>query len=178
MTAVGQALLRKEDPELLTGQARFVDDLTVQGMVWLALVRSPHAHARITKVDCSKARAAEGVVAAFSGAELADDLPAGLPCAWPVTEEIKIPDDWPVARDKARHAGDAVAVVLAETRALARDAAELVEVEYEPLPAVTDVTRALDADAPLVHDDFGTNECYTWTLSAGERCPGARPRRL
>jgi carbon-monoxide dehydrogenase large subunit len=119
-------------------------------------------------VDCSKARAAEGVVAAFSGAELADDLPAGLPCAWPVTEEIKIPDHWPVARDKARHAGDAVAVVLAETRALARDAAELVEVEYEPLPAVTDVTRALDAGAPLVHDDFGTNECYTWTLSAGD----------
>jgi carbon-monoxide dehydrogenase large subunit len=168
MTAVGQRLLRKEDPELLTGQARFVDDLTVQGMIWLALVRSPYAHARITKVDCSKARAAEGVVAAFSGAELADDLPAGLPCAWPVTEEIRIPDHWPVARDKARHAGDAVAVVLAETRALARDAAELVEVEYEPLPAVTDVTRALDAGAPLVHDDFGTNECYTWTLSAGD----------
>jgi carbon-monoxide dehydrogenase large subunit len=166
--AIGAPLLRKEDPELLTGQAQFVDDLTVPGMLWLALVRSPHAHARIVSVDCSRAREAEGVVAAYSGAELVDDFPAALPCAWPVTEDTRIPEHWPVARDKARHAGDAVAVVLAESRALAKDAAALVDVEYEPLPAVTDVAHALDADAPLVHDEFGTNESYTWTLSAGE----------
>jgi carbon-monoxide dehydrogenase large subunit len=168
VAAIGTAVPRKEDPELLTGQARFVDDLTVPGTVWMALVRSPYAHARITGVDVSKALAADGVVAAYSGEDLAGDIPAGLPCAWPVTEEIRMPTHWPVARDKARYAGDAVAVVVAESRALAKDAAELVEVGYEPLPAVTDVAQALDDGAPLVHDELGTNSCYHWTLSAGE----------
>ena len=125
---IGAALGRKEDPKLLTGQGRYVDDLSVPGMVWMALVRSPHAHARIKSVDTSKARAQPGVVAAFSGADLADDIPAGLPCAWPVTEDIKMPAHWPLARDKARYAGDGVAVVVAETRAGAKDAAALVEV--------------------------------------------------
>ncbi len=168
MAAIGTPVPRKEDPGLLTGQARFVDDLSVPGTVWMALVRSPYAHARIEKVDVSRALAAEGVVAAYSGEDLAGDVPAALPCAWPVTEEIVIPPHWPLARDKARYAGDAVAVVLAESRALAKDAAELVEVEYEPLPAVTDVGAALAEGAPLVHDELGTNRCYTWTLATGE----------
>jgi carbon-monoxide dehydrogenase large subunit len=168
MATVGTAVPRKEDPELLTGQARYVDDLTVPGMVWMALVRSPYAHARIKSVDVSKALAAEGVVAAYSSEDLAGDIPAGLPCAWPVTEDIKMPTHWPLARDKARYAGDGVAVVVAESRALAKDAAELVEVDYEPLPAVTDVAQALADDAPLVHDEFGSNRCYDWTLSAGD----------
>jgi carbon-monoxide dehydrogenase large subunit len=166
--AIGEAVLRKEDPELLTGQARFVDDLTLPGMVWMAVVRSPYAHARIKAVDLSKALAAEGVLAAFSGEDLVDDVPAGLPCAWPVTEDIKLPNHWPLVRDKARYAGDGVAVVLADSRALAKDAAELVEVEYEPLPAVTDVGAALDEGAPRVHDEFESNECYVWKLDAGE----------
>jgi aerobic carbon-monoxide dehydrogenase large subunit len=166
--AIGQAVPRKEDPELLTGQARYVDDLTLPGMVWMSVVRSPHAHARIANVDVSKALAAPGVVAAFSGADLADDIPAGLPCAWPVTEDIKLPTHWPLARDKARYAGDGVAVVLADSRALAKDAAELVEVEYEPLAAVTGIEEAMADGAPLVHDDIDSNECYVWTLSAGE----------
>jgi aerobic carbon-monoxide dehydrogenase large subunit len=166
--AIGQAILRKEDPELLTGQARFVDDLTLPGMIWMAVVRSPYAHARITAVDVSKALAAPGVVAAFSGQDLVEDIPAGLPCAWPVTEEIRMPTHWPLTRDKARYAGDGVAVVLAETRALAKDAAELVEVGYEPLEAVTDVAAALDEGAPRVHDEFDSNECYVWKLEAGE----------
>ena len=110
----------------------------------------------------------KGVVAAFSGAELAADWAGSLPCAWPVTEEIRMPSHFPLAFDKARHVGDGVAVVVAETRAIAKDAAELVEVEYEPLEAVADVGKALDADAPLVHDDLGTNECYVWKLDAGE----------
>jgi aerobic carbon-monoxide dehydrogenase large subunit len=166
--AIGQSVLRKEDPELLTGQARFVDDLTLPGMVWMAVVRSPYAHARIKAVDLSKALAAEGVLAAFSGEDLVDDVPAGLPCAWPVTEDIKLPNHWPLTRDKARYGGDGVAVVLADSRALAKDAAELVEVEYEPLPAVTDVGAALDEGAPRVHDEFESNECYVWKLDAGE----------
>jgi carbon-monoxide dehydrogenase large subunit len=165
---IGAAVPRKEDPALLTGQARYVDDLTVPGMVWMALVRSPYAHARIVKVDLSKAAAAEGVVAAYSGEDLTSDISAPLPCAWPVTEDIKIPEHWPLARNKARYAGDAVALVVAESRALAKDAAELVEVEYEPLQAVTDVAVALTAEAPLVHDELDTNRCYDWALSAGD----------
>ncbi|HYA09977.1 MAG TPA: hypothetical protein VEG24_10295, partial [Gaiellaceae bacterium] len=135
-THIGASAPRKEDARLLTGQARFVDDLTAPGMVWMAVVRSPHAHARITSVDLSKAVAAEGVVAAFSGAELEGDWAAPLPMAWPVTEDINNPPHLPLATTEARYAGDGVAVVLAETRALAKDAAELVEVGYEPLAAV------------------------------------------
>jgi carbon-monoxide dehydrogenase large subunit len=123
---IGVSIPRKEDPALLTGQARFVDDLTLPGMVWMAVVRSPYAHARITGVDVSKALAAPGVVGAFSGQDLADDIPAGLPCAWPVTEEMKSPTHWALARDKARYAGDGVAVVVAESRALARTRRRLV----------------------------------------------------
>jgi len=138
------------------------------GTVYAVLVRSPHAHARVTKVDLTAARAAEGVVAAFSGADLAEEWAGSLPCAWPVTEDIKIPNHWPITQDKARYAGDAVAVVIADSRALAKDAAEFISVEYEPLPAVTDVEAAAKDGAPVVHDDFGTNVSYVWTLSAGE----------
>ncbi len=167
-TYIGEAVSRKEDPKLLTGQGRYTDDLTVPGMVWMAVVRSPHAHAKIKKVSLEKARKAEGVVAAFSGEDLAEEWAAGLPCAWPVTEDIKIPDHWPLAKDKARYVGDGVAVVVADSRVGAKDAAELIEVDYEPLPAVTDVEAALEDDAPIIHDDLETNHSYTWSLSAGE----------
>ncbi len=167
-TYVGTAVRRKEDPELVTGQARYADDLTVPGMVWMSVVRSPYAHARIKSVDLAAARKVPGVVAAFSGADLAADWAGSLPCAWPVTEEIKMPPHYPLAFDKARHVGDGVAVVAAESRAIAKDAAELIEVDYEPLEAVTDVERARAPDAPLVHDDLETNECYVWKLDAGE----------
>jgi carbon-monoxide dehydrogenase large subunit len=167
-TYVGTSVARKEDAKLLTGQARWVDNLTLPGMLWVSIVRSPHAHARIKRVDTSQAAEAEGVVAAFSGTDLAEEWAGGLPCAWPVTEEMAHPPHWPLAKDKARHVGDGVAVVVAETRALAADAAELVEVDYEPLPSVTDVEKALAEGAPLVHDELDSNRCYTWALSAGE----------
>lgn len=163
-TYIGQPVGRKEDAKLLTGQSRYIDDMTLPGMVWAALVRSPYAHARITSVDVSRARAAEGVVAAFSGADLAEDWKATLPCVWLVTEDTKQPFHRPLATDKVRHQGDAVAVVVAESRALAKDAAELVDVDYEPLDAVIDPEAALAEGAPLVHEEFGTNHCYTWTL--------------
>jgi carbon-monoxide dehydrogenase large subunit len=167
-TYIGQPVARKEDTKLLTGQSRYIDDLTLPGMVWAAVVRSPHAHAKITRVDVSKALEAEGVVAAFSGADLADEWKATLPCVWLVTEDTKQPNHRPLAVDMARYQGDGVAVVIAESRALAKDAAELVEVDYEPLPAVVDPKEALADGAPLVHEDFGTNHCYTWPLQAGE----------
>jgi aerobic carbon-monoxide dehydrogenase large subunit len=165
---IGQAVGRKEDATLLTGQARWVDNITLPGMVWMAVVRSPFAHARIRSVDVETARGAEGVVAVFSGADLADEWAGPLPCAWPVTEDIKMSEHWPLVKDKARFAGDGVAVVIAETRPLAVDAAELVDVDYEPLDAVTDVEEALADGAPTVHDDLGTNRAYTWALSTGE----------
>jgi carbon-monoxide dehydrogenase large subunit len=167
-TYIGEAVPRKEDARLLSGQTRWVDNLSVPGMVWMAIVRSPYAHARINGVDLTAAREAEGVLAAFSAADLREEWAAGLPCAWPCTDEIRTPDHWPLAHDKARFAGDGVAVVIAETRALAKDAAELVEVDYEPLPAVTDVEEALAEGAPLVHDEYPDNRCYVWPLKAGD----------
>jgi len=165
---VGTSVKRKEDASLLRGRTTFVDNLTLTGTVFMVLVRCSYPHARIKRVNLDAARAAEGVVAAFSGADLAEDWKGGLPCAWPVTEDIKMPTHWPVAQDEVRHQGEAVAVVLAETRAQAKDAAEAVAVDYDPLPVVTDAEEALKDGAPIVHADLGTNKSYTWTLSAGE----------
>jgi aerobic carbon-monoxide dehydrogenase large subunit len=165
---VGGGLLRKEDPKLLTGQATYTEDIVVPGMVWIAVVRSPFSHARISGVDTSRAKEMPGVVAIFSGEELASEWAGPLPMAWPVTEDINNPDHFPVATDKARYAGDAVAVVVAGSRAHAQDAAEAVDVDYEPLDPVVDLEEALKDGAPLVHEEFGTNRCYTWPLVNGE----------
>ena len=100
---MGEAVPRMEDAKLLRGAGTFTDNLTAAGMVWMAVVRSPFAHARIRSVDVSRARQAEGVVAAFAGSDL--DWAGGLVCAWPVTEDTKIPDHLPLAKDKARYAG-------------------------------------------------------------------------
>jgi carbon-monoxide dehydrogenase large subunit len=168
MTAIGVAVPRKEDARLLLGEGSYVDNLAATGMVHAHLVRSPYAHAVLRRVDVSKALAAPGVVAAFTGADLADVWPGGLPCFWPVSDDIVMVKHLPLAVDKARFAGDGVAVVVAESRAAAKDAAELVEVEYEPLPAVTDVSAALAEGAPVVHDDAPGNRAYTWSLVTGD----------
>jgi carbon-monoxide dehydrogenase large subunit len=167
-TFIGTSVKRREDASLLRGKGTYVDGMTLPGTVYMAVVRSPYAHARIKGVDLAAARAAEGVVAAFSGADLAEDWMGSLPCAWPVTEEIKMPPHYPLATDGARFQGDGVAVVIAESRALAKDAAELVGVDYEPLDAVADVEKALEEGAPLVHSDLGTNECYVWKLETDD----------
>ena len=165
---VGGGLLRKEDPKLLTGQGTYTEDIAIPGMVWIAVVRSPFAHARINGVDSSRAKEMPEVMAVFSGEELAEEWGGPLPMAWPVTEDINNPDHFPVAKDKARYAGDAVAVVVAASQARAQDAAEAVDVDYEPLDAVVDLEEALEDGAPLVHEEFGTNKCYTWPLASGE----------
>jgi carbon-monoxide dehydrogenase large subunit len=166
LKVMGTAVKRKEDASLLRGRGTYVDNLTLPGTAYMVLVRSPYPRARIKAVDLDAARTAEGVVAAYSGADLADEWAGGLPCAWPVTEDIKMPPHFPLATDEARYQGDPVAVVVAESRALAKDAAELVEVDYEPLSSVADVEKALADGAPLVHDDLGTNECYVWKLES------------
>jgi carbon-monoxide dehydrogenase large subunit len=168
MTAVGQSVLRKEDARLLRGQGSYVDNLTATGTVYVHIVRSPHAHARINGVDVSAAAAADGVIAVYTGADLEEVWSGGLPCFWPDSDDIKIPRHLPLSVDRARYAGDGVAVVVAESRAAAKDAAELVEVEYEPIPAVTDVEAALADGAPLVHDDAPGNRAYTWSLVTGD----------
>src|SRR5437763_6232236 len=166
--AVGRAVLRKEDPELLTGEAKYADDLALPGMLHMIVVRSPFAHAKINSVDLSKALAMDRVVAAFGGQDLTGDWAGPLLMAWPVTDDIHNPPHWPLTTDKARYQGDGVAVVVAESRAAAKDAAEAVEVDYEPLDAVVDMEAALADGATLVHDEFGTNASYTWTLVNGE----------
>ena len=163
---VGRSILRKEDPELLTGQARYTENLTAPGMVWMAVVRSPFAHATIDGIDTSKAAAMPGVVAVFTAADLESEWGGPLPFVWPITEDIKVPVHWPLTKDKARFQGDGVAVVLAETRAQAEDAAELVEVEWTPLDAVTDVEEAAK-DGVVIHEDLGTNVVVHWSHGGG-----------
>ena len=165
MTAVvGTRLPRKEDPPLLTGEARFVADLVVPGALQFALVRSHHANARITAIDTKAAAAMPGVVAVFTGADLVDEWAAPMPCAWPVTDDMKNPVHYPLAVDHACYVGDALAVVVAHTAYEARDAVEAVVVDYDPLPAVVDLEEAL-ADKVVLHDDLGTNASYTWELT-------------
>ena len=164
-THIGAPMKRKEDRALLLGQGTYVDNMTVAGQLVMAVVRSPYARARITSIDTTAARAAEGVVAVFTGTDLREDWKNPLPCAWPVTEEMLAPEHFPLAIGEARYQGDGVAVVIAESRALAKDAAELVEVEYEPLPAAVGVAASLEDGSPLVHESFGTNECYVWKLA-------------
>ncbi|MEU0599519.1 xanthine dehydrogenase family protein molybdopterin-binding subunit [Streptomyces sp. NPDC006393] len=164
---VGRARLRKEDARLITGQTNWTDNISVTGLLHLAILRSPMAHARIERIDVSPALQRPGVVAAFSGRDLADGL-GSLPCAWPVTEDMVLPDHPPLALDEVRHAGDPVAVVVARDRYAAADALEAVEVDYEPLPPVLDLEDALAERAPLVHADKGTNRAYVWPLRTGE----------
>ncbi len=168
MTAVGQSVLRKEDAKLLTGQGTYVDNLHPAGTVFVSIVRSPYAHARINGIDVSAAAAADGVVGVYTGADLESLWSGGLPCFWPVSDDIKLVKHLPLATDRARYAGDGVAVVVAETRVAAKDAAELVQVDYEPIPSVTDVEAAVADGAPLVHDDAPGNQAYTWELVTGD----------
>jgi aerobic carbon-monoxide dehydrogenase large subunit len=162
--AFGQRLLRKEDARLLTGEAQFVDDLHIRGALWMGMVRSPFAHARIGNIDASAALAMPGVRHVFTGEDLRDSWAAAMPCAWPVTDDMKAPDHWPVAVGKACYVGDIVAVVVAEDRYQAVDAVDAVVVDYDPLEATADIEDAA-SDRVVVHDGLGTNRSYTWTLS-------------
>jgi carbon-monoxide dehydrogenase large subunit len=160
---LGTRRLRKEDPALLTGEAKYTNDLNIPGALHLALVRSPYAHARILSVDLSAALAMPGVVAAYSGADLMSLWAAPMPSAWPVTADMKNPAHYPVAVGKVTYMGDGVACVLATSEAAARDAVEAVVVEDEALPAIIDVDDAL-SDRVIIHEGEGTNRSYTWDL--------------
>jgi len=165
---VGGGVPRKEDPALVTGRANWTDNIKLPGMLHMSVLRSPFAHAKITHLDVSDALEQPGVVAAFTGNDLAELWKAPMPCAWPVTEDIKMPDHWPLAKDEANFMGDAVAVVIASDRYTAQDALEFIVVDYEPLEVVLNMEDALKEDAPLVHEDMGTNQSYVWPLETGD----------
>ena len=169
---VGRARLRKEDARLLTGRTQWTENLTLPGMLHLAILRSPVAHARITRLDVSPALQQPNVVTAFAGADVAETQ-GSLPCAWPVTEDMVHPDHPPLAVTEVRHVGEAVAVVVARDRSSALDALETIEVEYEPLPVVLDMEAAVAAGAPLVHADAGTNAAYTWVFDSADAGTGS-----
>ncbi len=165
----GSAVRRLEDPRLITGEAKYTDDMVLPGMAHLAVVRSPHAHARIRGIDTSAARAVPGVVAVFTGPEMRDAGFGGIPCAWVVPgADTKTPAYPPIAIDTVRYAGNAVAIVVAEDRYAARDGADAVVVDYEPLPAVADGWRGAQPGAPLVHDDVAGNQCFHWKVAGGD----------
>ncbi len=165
VTELGQPRRRKEDARLLTGQTSWTDNLTLPGMLHMAFARSPHAHARITSVDTSAALALPGVIAAFSGADLAGEQ-GSLPCAWPVTPDIVIPPHPPLAVDEVRYVGEAVVAVVARDRYTAADAIALVDVGYEPLEPVLDMRSALQDDSPKVHE--AGNKSYEWVFANGD----------
>jgi carbon-monoxide dehydrogenase large subunit len=168
MTApyIGQSVPRRNDRRLLTGAGTYVDDVHLPGTLHAAFVRSPHAHARILSVDTTAAREAPGVVAVFTGAEVAQLLrPQVAETEPPVSRTLR---RWPLAVERARYFGDAVAVVVADDAYRARDAAARVVVEYDPLLAVTDAVDALAADAPLVYPEWGDNVAFRWERAAGD----------
>jgi carbon-monoxide dehydrogenase large subunit len=150
---IGQPVRRREDPRLITGTGTYVDDVKLPGMLHAALMRSPYAHAKIGAVDLSAARKHPGVVCAFNGEDLAGRLPS-LPCVAPAQN---MPEHPVLARDKVRYVGDPVAIVVATNPYIARDAVDLITADFDPLPAVVDVEKALQSGAPLVHENFGTN---------------------
>jgi aerobic carbon-monoxide dehydrogenase large subunit len=165
---IGESVLRKEDLRFLTGAGQYTDDVAMQNMAFTVFVRSPHAHAAVKKIDKSAALAAEGVLAVFDGQDVAADKIGGLPCGWLITsingEPMKEPPHPILAQGKVRYVGDHVAMVVAETYEQAKNAAELVQVEYDVLPAIVDVRDAQKAGAPTVHDVAPDNHCYKWAI--------------
>lgn len=173
---IGRARTRKEDQHLITGRTTYTDNMVLPGMVHLAMVRSPHAHARVLSVDTSQAAKAPGVVGAWAGADFPEQ--GGLACAWPITPDMKSPVHLPVATERVRHVGEIVAVVAARTKAAAVDAAEQVMVDYDPLPVVSDLAAARDGSAPVIHDDLGGNVNTTWVFDSAEAGTGGDARAV
>src|SRR5205823_3056441 len=176
---IGRSLLRREDRRLLMGQGQFVADLVLPRMLHAVLVRSPMAHARIRAVDLTRAAAAPGVMAALNGADLLQMLPPvpegqiSLPKKWTTVVQHKFlnPRQPLLAHDKVRHVGEAVAIIVAETRYQAEDAAELVSLDLDELPAVVDPEAALDASAAIVHDRLDTNLIGQFSVGEGHAYP-------
>ncbi len=163
---IGARVPRKEDYRFLTGAGQYTDDVALARQTYAAFVRSPHAHATLRSIKIDKARKAPGVIAVYTGADLAAAKVGGLPCGWLITDvkgqPMKEPPYPSLAQGKVRHVGERVAVVIAETAAQARDAAELIEVDYQPLPAVVSAAKA--KNGPALHEVAPDNTCYVWAI--------------
>jgi len=167
---IGKSVKRVEDQRFITGKGQYTDDIVLPGMTYATIIRSPLAHANIKNVDFSAAKNAPGYVASFVGSDIPEGI-AGVPCAWQVDfkngDTMNEPPHPLLARGKVRYVGDAVAVVIAETQAQAKDAASLVDLEYEELPAVVDIDEALKEGAPQLHDEAPNNYIFEWELGSG-----------
>ena len=165
-SAFGTSVKRREDPKLITGQGTYVDDIKLIGMLHAVIVRSPHAHAKIRSIDTSRVKSHPGVVAAFTGADLQQDL-GSLIVAWLLPDQKQTTRP-PMAYDTAQFVGEAVAVVVADDPATAVDAAGMVQVDYEPLPVVVDAEKAAQSGAPQIHEDAPNNIAWEWALAGGD----------
>jgi len=165
---VGERMKRVEDGRFLTGRGSYTDDISKPGQTYAVFVRSPHAHAKIKSVDTQPALAVDGVVAVYTGADMAADSVGGLPCGWQVIGKSGVPmlepPHPPLAVDTVRYVGDAVAVVIAETKNAAKDGAEALEVDYDVRPAVASAVKAMEDGAPEVHAEAPGNLCYDWEI--------------
>ena len=163
---IGASVRRVEDARLLRGGGRFVADIVIPGELYCAIVRSSHAHAIIRKIDAAQAAAAPGVVAVFSGADMAADRVGPMRTLWAIRGANGIPmaepPRWALARERVRHVGEPVAIVIGGTREQALDASELLDIDYAPLPAVIDARGAVAAEAQQLHDAAPGNICFRW----------------
>jgi len=174
---VGARVARKEDKRFITGGGRYVDDMVVPGMKHAVFVRSPHAHAQIKKIDVKKAQAMPGVIGVLTGKELKADGIGNLICGWMIHSKDGTPmkmGAWsPLAVDKVRYVGDAVVIVVADTKGQARDAAEAVEITYKELKAVVDATKAIQSGAPQIHAESDNNLIFDWEIGDGKATDAA-----
>jgi aerobic carbon-monoxide dehydrogenase large subunit len=161
---VGSRIKRREDPRMIMGRGTYVDDVQLPRMTYAAILRSPYAHARILSINVDKAKALPGVVAVLTGADLQGQ---NVPCGWTLPD-MKVAPHPALAVGKVRYTGDAVAVVVAEERYLARDALDLIEVDYEPLAVVVDAEKAIQPGAPQLHDEVPNNTTFVWKVAGGD----------
>ena len=168
---VGQSRLRKEDARLITGQTTWTDNMTVPGLLHLAVLRSPMAHATITNIDIEAAKSRPGVLAVFTGKDFAEEQ-GTIPCAWPVTPDMVNPGHPSLAVDEVKHVGEAVAVVVARNKYAATDALEHIDVDYESLPVVLDMEAAVADGADKVHSHIDGNQSFSFVFESGEAGTG------
>ncbi|MDA2926828.1 xanthine dehydrogenase family protein molybdopterin-binding subunit [Acidobacteria bacterium AH-259-G07] len=172
----GSSIKRREDPSLITGAGQYTDDLKLPNMAYAAIVRSPHAHARIRSIDTSKATALDGVTAVFTGEDIKKSgTPGVVPVGW-LLPDMKIPPHPVLASETVRYVGDAVAVVLAEDRYRAQDAVDLVEVDYDPLAVVTNPAKTVEEGAPQLHAEAANNIAFDWELGDKTKTDEAFPK--
>ncbi|MGA7732282.1 MAG: xanthine dehydrogenase family protein molybdopterin-binding subunit [Chloroflexia bacterium] len=165
---VGASVRRHEDPKLVTGAGTFVDDIKLPGMLHIGIVRSPYAHARVTNVDMSALDGLSWVAGKLAGAEVRERQKSPLPITWVIPPDLKAPEHWAMATDVVNYAGEPVAVVAVDDRYRIEDAVDMVQVDYEPLPAVTGIEDALKDGAPILHESLGTNQAYHFHVTTGD----------